>query len=66
MENRLTPKEKEVIVELSKGQSNLEIADKLNVSVNTIRTHLSRCYKKVNVKNRTELVIKYINQNNKL
>ncbi|MGV6860826.1 MAG: response regulator transcription factor [Putridiphycobacter sp.] len=59
----LTKREIEVISQLSKGQSNDEIAKKLHVSVNTVRTHLSRCFKKMNAKNRTELVIKYINEN---
>lgn len=63
MKNELTKREKEVISILIKGKSNEQIAKNLHVSVNTIRTHLSSSFKKLNVKNRTELVIKYINQN---
>jgi DNA-binding NarL/FixJ family response regulator len=62
MDNHLTKREQEVISILIKGKSNNEIAKKLHVSVNTVRTHLGSCYKKMNVKNRTELVIKYINK----
>lgn len=61
MTDELTPREKEVIRELSSGKSNAEIANSLNVSVNTIKTHLQRSCKKTNSKNRTELVVKLLN-----
>lgn len=62
MKNNLTKRESEVISILLTGKSNDEIAKNLHVSVNTIRTHLGSCYKKLKVKNRTELVIKYLNK----
>ena len=54
----LTAREMEVLIELCKGKENKEIADKLFVSVNTIKTHLLRIYSKMNVKNRTQAVNK--------
>tara|TARA_R110002096_G_scaffold353211_1_gene546488 strand:- start:123 stop:314 length:192 start_codon:yes stop_codon:yes gene_type:complete len=59
MKNSLTKREQEVISVLIQGKSNEEIGKNLHVSTNTVRTHLSSCYKKLKVKNRTELVVKY-------
>lgn len=61
---KLTRKEKEVVQELLKGKRNQEIATSLNVSVNTIRTHLARIYAKTNSSGRTEVILKTINQKN--
>ena len=51
---KLTRKEKEVVQELLKGKRNIEIASSLNVSVNTIRTHLAHIYAKTNSSGRME------------
>ena len=53
----LTPKEKEVLVLLAKGASNLEIADKLCVRDVTVKTHLNSIFKKLKVTNRTQAVL---------
>jgi DNA-binding NarL/FixJ family response regulator len=50
----LTEKEKEVLLLISKGFTNKEIADKLFVSVNTVKTHTKNIYIKMDVRNRTE------------
>lgn len=55
-----TKKEKEVLNELMLGKQNSEIADSLNVSVNTVKTHLSRMYSKTKSKGRTDLILKRI------
>ena len=60
MKSNLTRREEEVIAVLIQGKSNEEIGENLHVSINTVRTHLSSCYKKMKVKIRTELVVKYI------
>ncbi|MEO9533980.1 MAG: LuxR C-terminal-related transcriptional regulator [Crocinitomicaceae bacterium] len=62
MKNELSTREKEVVKELSLGKSNEEIAKSLCVSINTVKTHLSRSCKKTKAKNRTELVVKYLNK----
>jgi LuxR family transcriptional regulator, maltose regulon positive regulatory protein len=48
----LTDRETEVLELISRGMSNQDIADKLFVSVPTVKTHIYRIYKKLRVKNR--------------
>lgn len=52
----LTVREKDMILFLSNGLTNKEIAEALGVSENTIKTHLKSLYQKLDVKNRTEAV----------
>lgn len=51
----ITPRESEVIMEIYRGKTNKEIADKLFVTVQTIKDHTHRIYQKTNIKNRTLL-----------
>lgn len=55
---KLSDRELEVLHLLSEGFSNQEIADKLFVSLNTTKTHLSNLYMKLNVSRRTQAVQK--------
>ncbi len=52
----LSKREWEVLSLLSEGLSNQEIADKLFVSLNTVKTHVSNLYLKLDVKRRTQAV----------
>ncbi len=54
----LSKREVEVLEHLSQGFSNQEIADKLFVSLNTIKTHIANIYQKLNVKRRTQAIQK--------
>jgi DNA-binding NarL/FixJ family response regulator len=54
----LTPKEKEILKELSKGLRYKEIADVLNISMDTVRTHVRHIYEKLHVQSRMEAVNK--------
>jgi len=54
----LTPKEKEVLKALSKGLRYKEIADDMQVSIETIRSHARRIYEKLQVQSRTEALNK--------
>jgi len=56
----LSPKENEVIKLLSDGSQYIEIADKLGMSVDTVRTHIRRIYQKLHVHSRTAAVVKYL------
>jgi two-component system, NarL family, response regulator LiaR len=52
----ITPRELEILQLISSGLSNREIAHKLFVSENTIKTHSSRVFDKLNAKRRTQAV----------
>jgi DNA-binding NarL/FixJ family response regulator len=52
---RLTPREADVLELLQSGRSNGEIANTLHVSVETVRTHARRIYRKLGVSTRREL-----------
>ncbi len=54
----LSARELEVLQLMSKGFSNKEIAEKLFVSLNTIKTHTSNIYLKLEVGNRTQAIVK--------
>lgn len=54
----ISVREWEVLMQVSKGLSNEEIAEKLFVSTNTIKTHLGNLYTKLDVKRRTQAVEK--------
>ena len=53
---RLTPREVEVLALVAQGESNAEIARRLHVSVNTVRTHLHSLFMKLDVSGRTMLI----------
>jgi len=59
----MTRQEKIVMEQILEGKSNAEISEALSVSVNTIKTHVSRVLRKNNVKNRVQLISKQINYN---
>lgn len=52
----LSKRELEVLQLMAIGLSNQEIADKLFVSLNTIKTHISRLFDKLGVKRRTQAI----------
>ena len=52
------PREMEVLALMATGASNQEMADQLFVSLNTIKTHTSRLFEKLDVKRRTQAIEK--------
>jgi DNA-binding CsgD family transcriptional regulator len=52
----ITPRELEILELIAKGMSNREIAGKLFVSENTVKTHSSRVFDKLGAKRRTQAV----------
>jgi DNA-binding CsgD family transcriptional regulator len=54
--NEISPREAEIIAEICNGLSNQEIADKLFISLQTVKDHTSRIYMKTNVRNRMQLM----------
>jgi len=49
-------KEREIIILISRGLMNREIAEQLCISEQTVKTHISRIFRKVNVSRRSQLV----------
>ena len=58
-EVHLSKRETEILELLTQGLTNKEIADRLGLSVETVRVHLRRTYEKLHVHSRTEAVVKY-------
>lgn len=52
----LTRREKEVLMEISKGLTNTEVADKLHLSVRTVDWHRTNLISKTYTRNRVELI----------
>lgn len=52
----ITPREHETLTLMAAGLSNREIAERLFVSENTVKTHSSRLFEKLNARRRTQAV----------
>jgi len=59
---QLTPKEKEVLTSLSKGNSYKLIGAEFDISLDTVRSHIRKIYEKLHVHSQTEAVSKAINE----
>jgi DNA-binding NarL/FixJ family response regulator len=57
----LTAREEETLIRLSQGHSNKEIADRLGLGIETVRSHLKHLYEKMRVHSRTDAVAQYLN-----
>lgn len=53
----LTPREKDVLVQLSRGLSNIQIAQQLYISENTVKKHISSIFSKLDLSNRLEVAV---------
>lgn len=58
--NELTPRERDILVELGKGLSNNQIAKRLYISENTVKKHISSILSKLGLHQRLEAAL-YIN-----
>ena len=59
----LTPREKEILLLVSKGLTNKQIAEQLFISENTVKNHIKNLLEKLNLENRVQLAsyaLKYI------
>lgn len=57
--DELTPTEAQVASLVASGASNREVAERLFISVKTVEANLSRIYRKLNVRSRSELAASY-------
>jgi len=57
LKNLLTNREIEVLYEMGKGLSNLEIAESLYISHNTVKKHISSILSKLSLKHRSQIVL---------
>jgi DNA-binding NarL/FixJ family response regulator len=58
----LTPRESQVAQAISEGMSYKMVADKLNISIDTVRMNIRNIYRKLKINSKSELV-KYILEN---
>ncbi len=54
---KLSTKEMEVILKITEGKNNKQIAEELFVSVNTIKTHLKNIFVKLDITSRSEAIV---------
>lgn len=57
--NQLTDRQQEVLDLMAFGKSNKDIANNLGLTTGTVKMHISRIFKTLNVQNRTEAVAKF-------
>jgi DNA-binding NarL/FixJ family response regulator len=57
---KLTPRENEVLLLLSKGCVDKEIAQAMGISVWTVHGHVKKIFERLHVRTRTEAVIRYL------
>jgi DNA-binding NarL/FixJ family response regulator len=60
--NQLTERERELLSLMARGKHYKEVADTLDISTDTVRSHIRRIYKKLQVHSRTEAVVKFLGE----
>lgn len=59
VEYHITNREEEILEQLSKGLTYIEIADKLFISIKTLKKHIYNIYEKLHVDNKVEAINKF-------
>ncbi|MEF9386069.1 response regulator transcription factor [Ralstonia solanacearum species complex bacterium KE056] len=55
----LTPRQQDILREVASGKSNVEIAQTLHISVETVKSHMQQILMRLEARNRTELAAMY-------
>jgi transcriptional regulator EpsA len=55
----LSAREREILISLSRGSTNSDIAETLDISLFTVKNHLKRIFRKIGVSNRTQAAARY-------
>ena len=63
LKHELTARESDILLQISFGKNNQQIAEELFVSVNTIKFHIRNIYEKLDVKKRAEIASKILLDN---
>lgn len=63
-EHYLTERETDILLQITNGLSNQQIANELFISINTVKYHTRNIYEKLNVKKRTEIASKILTLKN--
>jgi len=63
--NRMSPRELQVAKLVCRGFSNGDIAGELKIKDGTAKTHLRNIYRRIRVKNKIAMLLKFIEQANK-
>ena len=58
----LTDGQREILTLVSEGYSNREIANRVQLSENTVKTHLQEIFRKLGVRNRVEAAIRAVRE----
>lgn len=53
----LTSREEEVLLAVARGWTNNEIAEKMHISISTVKTHIANLMSKLNARNRVEIAM---------
>ncbi|NMA02278.1 MAG: response regulator transcription factor [Clostridia bacterium] len=57
LQKKLSPREIDIVKLITEGLSNKEIASELNISDKTVKTHVSNILRKLEMKDRTQIII---------
>jgi DNA-binding NarL/FixJ family response regulator len=60
---KVTSREREILILISNGMSNKEIANELNITERTVKNHITNLFKKINVCDRTQAAVYAIKNN---
>ncbi len=56
----LTPREVEILKLVCSGLDNGQISKKMHITYNTVRAHLGNAFRKIGVKGRTGMILRFV------